>query len=184
MKTISVVTGNNGKFLEIREILARHDIVAEQVDLKTAEEGTTLEERVLSKAASAFSLLKKPLIVDDTGLFFDAFPGFPGPFPKKAFSELGFEGIMNKLSGKERGAYFRTLVCHMDEKGPQIFYGVIDGVISEKIFEGGHESLPYDRIFIPSGYGVPFCLIGEKEKNSISQRGKAVKKFAEWFSNK
>ena len=176
---ISVVTSNKGKFLEIKEILEKFGVQAIQEQIETKEEGNTLKERCLSKAKDAFSKLKKPLIVDDTGLFFKAYENFPGAFPKKVFTELGFEGLLKKLEGKSRNAQFKTLICYTDGKIKKFFEGDLNGRISEKVFVGGHESLPYDRIFIPEGYSVPFCLISDTEKNKISHRAKAVEKFAQ-----
>jgi inosine/xanthosine triphosphate pyrophosphatase family protein len=37
------------------------------------------------KAKKAFEKLKKPLIVDDSGIYFDEYPGFPGPLAKRVF---------------------------------------------------------------------------------------------------
>ena len=179
---ISVVTSNKGKFLEIKEILKKFGLQSIQEPIETKEDWNTLEERCLSKAKDAFSKLQKPLIVDDTGLFFEAFENFPGPFPKMVFSELGFDGIFKKLEGKSRNAQFKTLICYTNGKIKKLFEGDLNGRISEKIFDGGHESLPYDRIFIPDGYSVPFCLISDAEKNKISHRAKAVEGFAKWFS--
>ena len=178
----SVVTSNTGKFLEIKNILSKFNIRAVQEPIETNEVGNTLEERCLSKAKDAFSKLQKPLIVDDTGLFFSAFANFPGAFPKKVFTELGFEGILKKLEGKSRNAQFKTLICYTNGKTRKLFEGDLNGRISEKVFDGGHESLPYDRIFIPEGYSVPFCFIPDAEKNKISHRAKAVEKFGKWFS--
>ncbi len=178
---ITVVTSNHGKFMEMQDILSRFGIVAIQNNADTQETGQTLEERCLSKAKDAYKKIGKPLIVDDTGLFFNAFENFPGPFPKKVFSELGFDGILEKLRGKERGACFKTLVCYIDEHKNLFFEGTVKGMISEKLFDGGQESLPYDRIFIPEKHEQPFCMIPEKEKNRISHRAKAVESFAKWF---
>ncbi len=178
---ISVVTSNKGKFLEIYDILEKFGIHAVQESIETKEEGESLESRCLSKAKDAYSKLRKPLIVDDTGLFFEAYENFPGPFPKKVFTELGFDGIMKKLDQKIRNAYFKTIICYIHSSGHNFFEGVIKGKVSDRVFVGGHDSLPYDKIFIPEGYAVPFCMISEEEKNKISHRSKAVQSFAKWF---
>jgi len=179
---INVVTGNKGKFLEVQKILAGCGIKAVHVQTDVDEEGDTLEERCLSKARNAFSKIRKPLIVDDTGLFFEVFDNFPGPFPKKVYGELGLEGILTKLKGNKRGAYFKCLICYIDENGYRIFEGVVRGRISETIYEGAPKTLPYDSILVPEGYDKPFCKLTMEEKNSISHRGHALESFADWFS--
>lgn len=176
------MTGNTAKFDEIRAVLEQYGITAVHQNLDIPEDGDTLEARCLSKARNAFAAVKQPLIVDDTGLYFQAFENFPGPFPKRVFSELGFQGILKKLAGKNRAAYFKTYVCYSTEKETRLFAGTITGTISETVYEGGHESLPYDRIFIPAGYTQPFCMLTAAEKNSISHRAQAVKECAQWCS--
>ena len=180
---ITVVTSNDGKFKEIQDTLKKFNIEAVQSSFDAVEVGNTLESRCLSKAKHAFLNLQKPLIVDDTGLFFNAYENFPGPFPKKVYTEIGFEGIFKKLKWKKREATFKTLLCFTDGKRTELFKGKIKGRISETIFNGGIKSLPYDKIFIPEGYDKPFCTLSFQEKNSISHRTKAVKKFALWYSN-
>lgn len=178
---VVVVTTNQGKFLEIQGVLNRHGITAAHGNVGTKEEGNTLEERCLSKARHAFSLVRKPLMVDDTGLFFAAFENFPGPFPKKVYQELGLEGILKKLEGRSRDALFRSLVCYIDQSGPRLFEGTVHGRIAHTVFDGGHPSLPYDRIFIPEGHEVPFCMLRPEEKDQLSHRARAVEQFARWF---
>ncbi len=181
---IRVVTSNYGKFLEIKNILEKFGIHAIQEPIQIEETGEALESRCLSKARDAHSKIQKPLIVDDTGLYFEAFENFPGPFPKKVFTELGFDGILKRLEGKNRSAYFKTLICYIDRDKTKFFEGTLKGKISEAVFDGGQESLPFDKIFVPEEYNLPFCKISESEKNKISHRAKAVEKFAQWFSGK
>jgi XTP/dITP diphosphohydrolase len=182
MMHINVVTSNHRKFLEIKEVLDRYRIGSFHVNLDASEEGNTLDERCLSKARNAFALVKKPLIVDDTGLFFEALGNFPGPFPKKVQREIGLEGVLKKLEGKRREAYFKSLVCYINESRHKIFGGVVRGIISETIHDGAPKTFPYDSILIPEGYEVPLCKLSLEEKNKISHRAKAVEKFAQWFS--
>ena len=40
----------------------------------------------------AYKILKKPLITDDTAIYFEGYPGFPGTFTKFVFQGLGFSG--------------------------------------------------------------------------------------------
>lgn len=98
---INVITSNTGKFIEMKKILEKYNIISVHNNLDTQETGNTLEERALSKAKDAYSKIKKPLIVDDTGFFFEAFDNFPGPFPKKVYQELGLDGVLKKLGDKK-----------------------------------------------------------------------------------
>ena len=91
---------------------------------------------------------------------------------------------MKKLEDKKREAYFKSLICYINEKEHHIFEGIVKGKITEKIHNGGQKTLPYDRIFVPDGYDKPFCELSIQKKNKISHRSKSVNKFAKWFSSK
>ena len=44
--------------------------------------------------------------------------------------------------------------------------------------------MPYDRIFIPEGKSKTISDMTLQEKNSLSQRAEAFKKFGEYIINK
>lgn len=178
---IIVVTSNKDKFDEIAKTLAEFKIEAEQSSVNITEEGSTLDEIVTDKAKKAFEALKQPLIVDDTGVYFSAYEDFPGAYPRRVFEKLGLAGLLKKLEGKDRGAFFRTILCYIDENEQKMFDGNLDGNISERIYEPGRESLPYDRIFIPYGHQEPMCALTLDQITKISHRAQATRKFAAWF---
>ena len=178
---IVVVTSNKDKFDEIAKILSEFKIDAEQASLDINEEGSTLDEIVVDKAKKAFDEIKQPLIVDDTGVYFNAYEDFPGAYPRRVFEKLGLAGLLKKLEGKDRGAFFRTILCYIDENGTKMFDGNLDGNISEKIYDPGRQALPYDRIFIPYGHQEPMCSLNLDQITKISHRAQATRKFAAWF---
>ncbi|MCX6818754.1 MAG: non-canonical purine NTP pyrophosphatase [Candidatus Aenigmarchaeota archaeon] len=180
--SIIVVTGNKDKFDEIAKTLAEFKIAAKQVNMSIEEKGSTLEEIVVDKAKKAFEQVKQPLIVDDTGVYFNAYDDFPGPFPKRVFEKFGLAGLLKKLEGKDRGAAFKTVICYIDEKGYKLFYGALEGTITEKIHDAGERaSLQYERIFIPFGYKITVSAMSIEDKIKISHRAHATRKFVAWF---
>ena len=178
---IIIATGNNDKFAEISNVLNEFGIASTAVNVSTAEHGSTLEAVVVNKARQAFFKIKKPLIVDDTGIYFTALKNFPGVESKRIFQRIGYEGLFQRIAGKNRDAMFRTLICYINGKTIKMFDGILKGIITEKVYEGGGEDMPYDRIFIPEGFDKPFCYFSIEEKNKLSHRAKAVRKFAEFF---
>jgi len=129
---IYYITGNNSKFLEAKEIMKDSEVVLEQKDLKIQEIKSLEQEKVLlGKAREAFKQLKKPLIIDDVGIYFEEYPKFPGTFTKFLFEAIGFEGIEKLLAGKNRNAYFRILLCYKDTKSEKVFEGILKGKIIE-----------------------------------------------------
>lgn len=178
---VFVVTGNRGKFLQIKSLLAERDIDAVQFAMDLKEHGDTIEEIVREKARQAFEKLQEPLIVDDTGIFFEAYENFPGVFSKRIFNAIGYDGIFRLLDGKTRDACFRTILCFTDGSRYELFEGLMYGRITNMVYEGGRDDLPFERIFVPDGNGQVMTFMTEEEKLSLSHRGKATKKFAEWY---
>ena len=178
---IVVVTGNMSKFSEAKQILDKYGIDAFHYNAETKERGETLAEIVQDKARQAFEKVQEPLIAEDTGMFFESIPDFPGILTKRIFSLIGYEGIFRLLEGKGRDAFFKTCVCYTDGSRYEIFEGVLKGRITNMVHSGGKPGLPYDRIFIPHGQGQTTSMMSDDEKGRISHRAQALKRFAEWY---
>ena len=82
---ILVVTGNKGKYYEIKEVLDAYSIETKQAKMELEENEATLEDTSLSKAKQAFAALRKPLIVDDSGIFFEGHDNWPGHRARRVF---------------------------------------------------------------------------------------------------
>ncbi len=180
MRKITVVTGNDDKYNEIKKILMKYGIDSEHVKLSFPETKDSVEEIAVEKAKNAFSAVGRPLIVDDTGVYFDAYNDFPGHLAKRMFNALGFRGLL-RLLDNNRGASFKTVVCYTDGRTIKTFVGELRGTITKEVHPTSRPDLPYEQIFIPDGFDVPMCTLSVDEKNEISHRAKAVEKFAKWF---
>jgi XTP/dITP diphosphohydrolase len=178
---IIVATGNENKFREIARLLDEYGIDSERRAYSRDESGNTLEDIVRKKAEQAFRRIKDNLIVDDTGVYFDALDNFPGPYPRRVFEQLGFEGLLQKLKGRERSAHFKTLICYTDGRESMIFEGIMAGTITERVYKASRKNLPYEQVFVPEGFSIPVCMMSIGEKSKISHRAEAVRKFAEFF---
>jgi XTP/dITP diphosphohydrolase len=66
---------------------------------------------------------------------------------------------------------------------PIFFEGRVDGQILTERHTNG-EGFGYDPIFMPDRFAVSFAEMPLEVKNSISHRGLALKKVAEYLSNK
>ena len=76
--------------------------------------GNIKPHKNLERMASAFEKIRKPLIVEDTGFFLDAYKGFPGQHSKWIFQKIGFNGLFKLLEKKTRKAHFYTVICFID----------------------------------------------------------------------
>ncbi len=178
---ISLVTQNKYKFREVKEILAKFNIEVEHINIEKPEQGATIEEIAKNAAEKLAKQLNKTIIVEDTGVFFLAFDNFPGTKPKKVFEDIGFEGILDKLKGKNRDAQFKTVAAYCEPgKEAILFTGVINGTISEEVRMKDKDVLPYEKLFIPEGYDKVWAEIPEI-KQKISHRVKAFEKLCKFL---
>jgi len=181
---LCLVSGNKHKFDEISRILGEHGIRLEWERMSLHEDPSlSLEETARSKAEQAFSAMKKPVIAEDTGVFFEAFNNFPGAQAKRFFEQLGFDGLLKKLEGKSRKARFETVICFTaDGQEFKLFRGVLRGSIDEKVRNPGLDVLPYEKIFIPDGMQCTVSDIPRAEKNKFSHRAIAAGKLAKFLA--
>ena len=93
---IEVVTGNFNKARETGVILGAP---LEQVEVDGLIEVQTqnIEELVHHKCQQAYDSLKCPVLVEDSGLLFNAWDGLPGPFIKWFECTVGCEGMLKML---------------------------------------------------------------------------------------
>jgi len=175
------VTGNRNKFDEVKRITDRHGIQLEWSDLSIVEKRFKTEKEVsIAKALAALRELQRPLIVEDTGIYFKAFNDFPGANAKTVFKGIGYEGILKLLEGKPREATFVTSIAFVKPgMYPMCFIGECKGRIAEKVSDV--IAFDYDAIFIPDGDNRTFSEMSKEEKEKYSHRAKAVESFVEWY---
>jgi len=176
-----MATGNIDKFREVREILSEYDILVEMIEVKGLEvQGETNKEVAYISAVLLSKMLKKPILVEDSGLYIKALNGFPGPFSSYVYRTIGVNGVLKLMKNvRNREAYFISAVAYApDPLDVRVFLGTVKGVISDAPRGGGWG---FDPIFIPEHHEKTFGELGPK-KNKISHRYKALKKFAEWLT--
>jgi len=173
-------SSNVHKYEEAKEILAEFGIELGFFQTNLVEiQDDSLSKIALQKALDAYDKCKKPVIVEDDGLFIDSLSGFPGPFSSYVFKTIGNNGIL-KLVEDNRGAKFRAVIAYCDSnKKPKLFEYSISGKISKNLQGKGWG---YDPIFIPEKQNKTYAELAEK--NKISHRYESLKKFANWFKNK
>lgn len=169
-------SSNKHKYQEARTILAEFGIKVGFFNCKLLEiQSDSIKKIALHKVIDAFNQYKKPVIVEDDGLFIDSLGGFPGPFSSYVFRTIGNNGILHLVKTK-RNANFQSVLAYCDKKQKVLFYAKVKGKISKKIQGKGWG---YDPIFIPQGQKMTYALL--KNKNELSHRYLALRKFANWF---
>lgn len=172
-------SSNKNKFLEAQAILEQHDVsLGFYRSNMTEVQSDKLDEIATKKADDAFAQCKKPVIIEDDGLFIDALGGFPGPYSSYVFETIGNGGILDLLRSK-RTASFRSVIAYRDSTNSMLFRGILHGRISKNPRGDGWG---YDPIFIPTQSSKTFAEL--EDKNTISHRHVALKKFVSWFLHK
>lgn len=184
---ILVATNNAHKLKEIRQILSPHHITVYgmkdlNIDIgEVIENGDTYFANALIKAEALQKVSKMPILADDTGLEILSMNNEPGLYTARYATQLGghqeaFKDIFKKIEGKDRSAAFicSIVVLNIEDK-PLRFEARIPGHIASEITEG--EGFGYDPIFICDELNKTYAEMGQEEKNRVSHRGKALKKF-------
>jgi XTP/dITP diphosphohydrolase len=177
---IFFASSNKNKFEEAQNIASKFGLNLKFLKSHLQEiQSYDLEEIARHKAIQAFSTCSSPVIVEDDGLFIKSLNGFPGPYSSFVFDTIGNKGIL-RLVSTQRDAIFRSIIAYCEGGDDvQLFSADVDGIISKK--EQG-KKWGFDPIFIPSGKNKSYSQL--VEKNQISHRYMALKKFANWHLNK
>jgi XTP/dITP diphosphohydrolase len=172
------VTSNRSKHSEIERVLgARLPMASMELHEMQA---IKVREVVEDKAERAYDRLKKPLIVEDTGLYLNALNGFPGALSSWLLDSAGNEGLCKMLDNfKDRGAYAETYICFYDGKRKAVFSGRVDGAIARR--PKGSGGFGWDPIFIPRGYDKTFAEMGAEKRNTM--RTKAALKLKRYLAS-
>lgn len=188
MKEILFVTGNAGKFKLVNNSIKELDssIILTQIDIDVPEiQSLDTQEVAILKAKEAFKILKKPLLIDDGGIFLEQYNNFPGALSKYIFQGIGLEGIW-KLAKDNPKANFTAFLVYIDNiDSYKVFTGTITGRLVEPRGPVQDLSLPYREIFIPDGSDKLLSEIKDTEEGKkYRHRFKATQEFINWFNNK
>jgi len=178
---IYFVTGNENKLKEAEVILGTK---LERIDIDIDEiQEIELDRIIRHKASSAYEKIKKPVLVEDTGVFISALNGFPGALIKWVLKTIGNEGICNLVKDKKnKEAIAKTYFCLYNGKKHHIFTGQVKGKIASK--PQGKLGFGWDPIFIPEKSKKSFAQMNSKEKNKISMRKVALDKLKNFLEHK
>lgn len=183
---IVLATKNEHKIKEIKEILGtdiHYQTLSDYFNINIKETGRTLMENSLTKAAFTFKISGKPALADDSGIFVEALNGEPGVFS----SRYGIDDkdritklLKNLETKKNRKAIFKAVFVYYHALNKyEVFEGECAGEIAYE--PRGTAGFGYDPVFIPNGYKKTFAQLGQKVKNRISHRTKALTKFKKYL---
>ena len=91
-------SSNNHKFEEAQRILSNLGLEINMFKTTLEEiQSNSMNEIAKRKALDAFRKIKKPVIIEDDGLFIESLDGFPGPYSSYVYDTIGNKGSMRLL---------------------------------------------------------------------------------------
>jgi XTP/dITP diphosphohydrolase len=178
---IAFVTTNAGKFREVSVKLGETGVKLVHEDRSYPEVQADRLEKVVRFAATVLDdQVRSDYLIDDSGLFLDAFGGFPGVYSAYVFKRLGCAGLLKLLQGiPNRAATFETVFLLRTRDEHEVFHGECRGTIADR--ERGKAGFGFDPIFIPEGATKTFAEMTVSEKNAVSHRARAVDALLEYL---
>ena len=182
MPELQIITSNNGKIKEFKEIFGDSKYLPVQNNIDYPEiQASSLEEVEDFGLSWLGEKIEPPFVIDDSGVFIDNFDGFPGVYTRYVYDTIGLAGVLRQMENIDnRACTFRCVLGLLTESGEKRkFSGECHGtLINELRGDGG---FGYDPIFIPQGFDKTFAELAPEEKNSISHRGKAMRKLIDFL---
>lgn len=188
-----IATKNRGKARELGDLLKGLDIeVLSLSDFPSAvlppEDGKTFRENALKKARAVFEATGLPSLADDSGLVVDALYGRPGIFSARyagegASDEDNYRKLLGELEGvatEKRSARFVCALAYKDKGREEVFEGELKGRIAAS--PRGVNGFGYDPVFEIERLNKSAAELSPAEKNAISHRAEALKRFKAWLA--
>ena len=191
---IVLATHNKGKMSEINNLLSlSYEVLTLDhfPNIKDIPEtGKTLKENAFIKARTVFEMTGLPSLADDTGLEVESLGGDPGVYSARyAGEQASYQDNCEKLlknmmrvPKEDREAKFRTVIAYKDDNRELSCDGSVKGEIAQS--PKGSFGFGYDSVFYYPPLEKTFAELSEEEKNSISHRGRALRKFLLLFNDK
>ena len=168
------ITSSDDKLAEVERLLGR-SLKRAALSLTEIQE-LDVATVVLHKIQDAYKQLKLPVLVEDTGLSFDAWEGLPGALIKWFLRSIGLDGLCRLLRNEtNRAATATTVFGYSDGTICKLFPGSVDGIIVE--LPRGNAGFGWDAIFQPRGSERTFAEMSSQEKDRFSMRRLALEQL-------
>ena len=184
---IYFVTGNIHKYNEISNLFKKENLsyILKQKNTTTIEiQAGSIQEVALYKLESIIGQIDGSYFIEDAGFFVDTpLNGFPGVYSSYIMKTIGNKGMLRLINDFEMTqAHFTSVIAlYFKPLDKNLFFeGNVYGKVSKTIRGSG--GFGFDPIFLPNV--IPhktFAELTTEEKNKISHRGKAWRKFIKFL---
>ncbi len=186
---ILFATGNKGKLAECTRFFHHCNCIwhslTEFPTYHAVEDGENFQTNAYKKACEGYKVSGYPCLAEDSGLVVPALHGEPGVYSARYGGEnLSTEErnaylvaqLQQKGIEEHTPAYYHTsLILYVDTKTIYIAEGRFEGEIS--FTPKGSHGFGYDPLFYIPSLQKRAAELTIEEKNSMSHRGKAMRKF-------
>ncbi|MEM8961526.1 MAG: non-canonical purine NTP pyrophosphatase [Acidobacteriota bacterium] len=172
----TLVTGNVNKRREAARLLGYEPPWAD-IDLPEIQ-SLDMAEVLNAKGEEAWSRLRGPLVVEETGLELSAMNGFPGPLIKWMLAAVGADGVARTVHalGDDR-AVARCGLLYRDADRTVVAMGQSVGRILPA--PRGDKGFGWDPIFVPDGLHDTYAELDAETKGRVGHRGAAWQALVE-----
>lgn len=192
---VILASNNMHKAKEIKSIIGEfYDIItlseAGLDNFEIIEDGNTFEENAAKKAVAVFNETGLPTIADDSGLCVDYLDGMPGVYTARfagenASDSENIDKLLDELKNvpyEKRTAHFVCVIAFVEKTDNiKYFRGECSGYILDE--QRGSNGFGYDPVFYYPDLELTLAQLPESEKNKISHRSQALKKFYDAVKN-
>ena len=170
-RNFALVTRNRSKVADFASLLG---FEPETLPLELREvQSLDVAQVALQKAETAFALVRRPVLVDDSGLYIDAWNGLPGAFTGWFFETVGGEGLLHMLQHTDnRAATAVTALAVCDATGARVCVGEVKGSVAERA--DGSMTDGHNAIWIPDGESRTVAAMPQSRRARVSSRAAAV----------
>jgi XTP/dITP diphosphohydrolase len=175
-------TSNQHKVAEANKVGTEFNITFTQVNIMYPEVRADSVRTVAEEGVRyVYNQIKRPIMVEDSGLFIEALNGFPGPYSAFVLSKIGLEGILKLMEDfDDRTAKFVSAIGYCNRDTIEVFEGDIEGVLTTE--EKGTHGFGYDPLFKAMGSMKTFAE-DAKHKNEVSHRRKATEALCRYLKS-
>lgn len=190
-KVIVVASGNQGKINEFKEMLELEGYTVKSLsdfpDMPEVEEtGTTFHDNAIIKAQAVTDRYGITAISDDSGLEIDALDKKPGVMSARWLGhdtsyDVKNQKVLDLLKDKKDRTcrYVCAIAITRVNEEPVVFEDTVECEVA--LEAKGSNGFGYDPIIYYAPSGKTMAEMSKEEKNSISHRGKAVRKLEAWL---
>lgn len=174
-------TSNKHKVSEANKVGRKFGVRFRQINVKYPEvRDNSVSKVALDGIRFVYPKVKRPVVVEDSGLFIKALNNFPGSYSRYVFDRVGVQGILNLMRlKKDRNAFFTSVVAYSNGKSFRVFEGVVEGTITKTPM--GSSGFGFDPIFIPKGFDKTFAE-EPSLKEMVSHRSRAFERLCKWLA--